>query len=168
MKLGFEINKQIVVPPYRHDISSQNDLSEEIARIIGYDSIESIPLKLSSRNKSDQNKISKMEDFFAKNGFSEVINFPFTANKDKKSILIDNSLDSNRKNLRTSLKDSLIENLLFNERRQKDSIKLFEISDVYLKAKDIHYQKRLGIIISGRRGHNHRDFSKKLDRNLKN
>ena len=168
VKLGFEINKQIVVPPYRHDISSQNDLSEEIARIIGYDSIESIPLKLTSRNKSDQNKISKMEDFFAKNGFSEVINFPFTANKDKKSILIDNSLDSNRKNLRTSLKDSLIENLLFNERRQKDSIKLFEISDVYLKAKDIHYQKRLGIIISGRRGHNHRDFSKKLDRNYLN
>ena len=168
VKLGFEINKQIVVPPYRHDISSQNDLSEEIARIIGYDTIESIPLKLSSRNKSDQNKISKMEDFLTKNGFSEVINFPFTANKDKKSILIDNSLDSNRKNLRTSLKDSLIENLLFNERRQKDSIKLFEISDVYLKAKDIHYQKRLGIIISGRRGHNHRDFSKKLDRNYLN
>ena len=168
VKLGFEINKQIVVPPYRHDISSQNDLSEEIARIIGYDTIESIPLKLSSRNKSDQNKISKMEDFLTKNGFSEVINFPFTANKDKKSILIDNSLDSNRKNLRTSLKYSLIENLLFNERRQKDSIKLFEISDVYSKAKDIHYQKRLGIIISGRRGHNHRDFSKKLDRNYLN
>ncbi len=168
VKLGFEINKQIVIPPYRHDISSQNDLSEEIARIIGYDTIESIPLKLSSRNKLDQNKISKMEDFFVENGFSEVINFPFTVNKDKKSILIDNPLDSNRKNLRTSLKDSLIENLLFNERRQKDSIKLFEISDVYSKAKDIHYQKKLGIIISGRRGHNHRDFSKKLDRNYLN
>ena len=40
--LGFVIeNNFIVVPSYRHDISSQNDLAEEIARVKGYDSIES-------------------------------------------------------------------------------------------------------------------------------
>ena len=33
--------------------------------------------------------------------------------------------------MRINLIDSLIDNLTFNERRQKDSIKLFEISDVY-------------------------------------
>ena len=61
------------------------------------------------------------------------------------------------------LKESLIENLLYNERRQKDSIKLFEISDVYTKDKEIKQQKKLGLIISGRQGHNYNDFSKKLD-----
>ncbi len=39
-KLGFEIESQIVVPSYRRDIYSQNDLAEEIARTIGYDEIE--------------------------------------------------------------------------------------------------------------------------------
>ena len=163
-KLGFEVKNDIKVPSYRHDIKSQNDLSEEIARIIGYNNIRSTPLKLNTDFKLEQNKISEIEDFLIEKGFNEVINFPFTGNKDKKSILIDNPLDSNRQNLRTTLKDSLIENLLFNERRQKDSIKLFEISDVYLNEKQILQEKKLGIIISGRCGHNHIDFSKKLDR----
>lgn len=167
-KLGFEINDEIKVPSFRNDVVSQNDLSEEIARIIGYDDIKSIPLNLKSRSQLEQDKISKIEGFFIENGFNEIINMPFTDIEEKKSILIDNPLDSNRRNLRTSLKNSLIENLLFNERRQKDSIKLFEISDVYSNEKKIIQEKRLGIIVSGRCGHNHKDFSKKLDRKYLN
>ena len=72
-------------------------------------------------------------------------------------------MDSNRSNLRTSLKSSLVENLLFNERRQKDSIKLFEISNVYSKNKSIDQELRIGIIVSGRVGHDHINFSNKLD-----
>ena len=89
--------------------------------------------------------------------------FHLHSNKEKESINIDNPLDSNRNNFRYLLKDSLIENLLYNERRQKDSIKLFEISDIYTKDKEIKQQKKLGLIISGRQGHNYNDFSKKLD-----
>ena len=168
MKLGFEIEDKIKIPSFRSDILCQNDLSEEIARIIGYDNIRSAPLKLNNAFKKEKSRISMIEDFFVKNGFSEVINFPFTEKEEEKSILIDNPLDSNRKNLRTSLRDSLIENLLFNERRQKDSIKLFEISDVYSMDSDIIQQKRLGIIVSGRQGHDHIAFSKKLDHNYLN
>lgn len=167
-KLGFEIKDQIKIPSFRHDITSQNDLSEEIARLIGFDNIKNIPLKLNSCRKLIKNKVSMIEDFFIENGFSEVINFPFTAIEEKGSILIDNPLDSNKKSLRTSLKDSLIENLLYNERRQKDSIKLFEISNIYTNQENISQEKRLGIIVSGRCGHNHEDFPKKLDRRYLN
>ncbi len=167
-KLGFEIGDKIKIPLHRHDISSQNDLSEEIARVLGYDNIKTLPLEIRADSENEQTKISMIEDFFVQNGFSEVINFPFTEIEEKKSILIDNPLDSNRKNLRTSLKDSLIKNLLFNERRQKDSIKLFEISDVYSNETNIIQEKKLGVIISGRLGHNHEDFQKKLDENFLN
>ena len=167
-KLGFDIKDKIKVPSFRNDISSQNDLAEEIARIIGFDKIKSTPLKLNSSLKSEQNKITKIENFLVKNGFTEVINFPFTNNQEDKSISVDNPLDSNRGNLRTSLKDSLVENLLYNERRQKDSIKLFEISDIYSNQDDIFQEKKLGIIISGRQGHNHHEFAKKLDRKYLN
>ena len=161
--LGFKISSEISVPSYRHDIETINDLAEEIARVIGYNNIKSAPINLNEIVFNDNKKIGKIESLLVKNGFSEVINFPFTSLEQKESINIDNPLDSNRGNLRVSLKDSLVENLLYNERRQKDSIKLFEISDVYTKDTEIIQQKKLGIIVSGRLGNNYNDFSKKLD-----
>lgn len=162
-KLGFGTGKEITVPSYRHDISSQNDLAEEIARVMGYNNIESKPLEISKKKDKIFDSVNKVKNYMIKNGFSEVINFPFTKNEAGKSISIDNPLDSNRNYLRTSLRDSLLENLLYNERRQKDSIKFFEISDLYTKNNQINQEKKLGIIISGRRGYNYLDFSKKLD-----
>jgi phenylalanyl-tRNA synthetase beta chain len=63
------------------------------------------------------------------------------------------------------LKNSLIDNLLYNEKRQKESIKLFEISDIYSIDSDgeIVVNKYLGIIASGRVGNNYKEFSQKLD-----
>ena len=162
-KLGFGIEKEITIPSHRHDISSQNDLAEEVARIIGYNNIKNEPLKILKEEVKGDNSINSIKNYLIKNGFSEVINFPFTKNEEEKFISIDNPLDSNRDHLRTSLKDSLLDNLLYNERRQKDSIKFFEISDLYSKDNQIKQEKKLGIIVSGRRGHNYLDFNKKLD-----
>ena len=67
--------------------------------------------------------------------------------------------------MRTNLINSLLENLAFNERRQKDSIKLFEISDVYtFENNKIKKKRNLAIVASGRVGHNHIDFSKKINK----
>ena len=126
----------IIILKYHHtsDIKTQNDLAEEIARVIGYNNITNIPINLKKISHTDEiDKITLIESFLIRNGFSEVINFPFTSTKEEDSVTIDNPLDSNRENLRTHIKESLISNLLFNERRQKDSIKLFEISDIYKK-----------------------------------
>ena len=60
----------------------------------------------------------------------------------------------------------MIKNLQYNERRQKDSIKLFEISDVYSFDSDFKRTKRLGVIASGRIGKNYLDFSKKISKEL--
>ncbi len=163
-KLGFETKNKIKVPSYRHDIRTQNDLAEEIARVIGYNNIKSTPINLKEviDDKGD-NRILKIESLLCKNGFSEVINFPFSSVEEKESLKIDNPLDSNKDNFRISIKDALVENLLYNERRQKDSIKLFEICDVYTKHPLIKQQKKLGIITSGRVGNNFEEFSRKLD-----
>ena len=161
--LGFDISDQIKIPSYRHDIETNNDLAEEIARVIGYNNIKSTPINLQKIAYNNESKVAKLESLLVENGFYEVINFPFTPNKKRESLNIDNPLDSNRNNLRISLKDSLIENLLYNERRQKDSIKLFEISDIYTKDGELKQLKKLGLIISGRQGHNYNDFQKKLD-----
>ena len=163
-KLGFSVTNAIEVPSYRHDIETQNDLAEEIARVIGYNNIPSQPIKFDNINKKNQDILTSLGIFMTQMGFTEVINYPFSSQKEKNCIVIDNPLDSNRQNFRTSLKESLIENLLYNERRQKDSIKLFEVSDIYsVENSSIRQVKKIGLIISGRLGNNYAEFSKKLD-----
>tara|TARA_B110000003_G_scaffold245168_1_gene254769 strand:+ start:1257 stop:3155 length:1899 start_codon:yes stop_codon:yes gene_type:complete len=163
-KLGFNITSKIEVPSYRSDIMSQNDLAEEIARVVGYNNIPSQTIAI-PRIEKDNNKknLDSLKIGLKNKGFYEVINFPFTAIEKESSITLDNPLDSNKKNLRMTLKESLIENLIYNERRQKDSIKLFEISDTYSKNNNLEQTLKLGIIASGRAGHNYNNFSKKID-----
>ena len=165
IKLGFEVDKIIKVPSFRSDITHQNDLAEELARVVGYDNIPVSSFKLNKSSKkidtSDENKI---KHFLVDNNFVEVINSSFCSISNKNSIKVDNPLDSNREYLRTNLTDSLIENVIYNEKRQKDSIKFFEISDVYTSKDILKSEKKLAIIISGRRGENYLDFSQKLDK----
>jgi len=170
-RLGFTFsNKEILVPSYRSDIITQNDLAEEIARSIGYDNIPVKNFNILSRiSECNEVKANKIKSFLVDNGFFEVINSPFIANGGDSSIKVDNPLDSNREFLRVNLRDSLIGNLLYNERRQKDSIKLFEISDVYSSSQIANKKRVLGVIASGRVGKNYKEFSKKISNDyLKN
>ena len=165
-KLGFIFEKdKIKIPSYRTDINHLNDIAEEIARVIGYDNIPLKTFEIKSNNFSSQPSIEdKIKGFLINRGFYDVINFPFSKSRGTDSILVDNPLDSNKPYMRTTLKDSLIENLLYNERRQQDSVKIFEISDIYLSGQIP--KKVVGIIASGRLGKNYRDFSKKIDLNF--
>ena len=165
-KLGFDISEdQISIPTFRSDINNQNDLAEEIARVIGYDNISTDELTIPKAQISNKSDIeNKLRFFLLDQGFYEVINSPFVNKSSENSIKIDNPLDSNKEHMRTNIIDSLLENLTFNERRQKDSIKLFEISDIYtIKENEIKKIRKLGIIASGRVGHNHEEFSKNIN-----
>ena len=166
LKLGFRIlDSTIIVPSYRNDVKNLNDIAEEIARIIGYNNIPSTSFKMPPVNAVIDIKIleQNVKDFLIMNGFFEVINNPFVNTEENYAIKVDNPLDSNRQYIRANLQSSLIENLLYNERRQQDSIKLFEISDVYSIDGNLKNKKVLGIICSGRVGKNYLDFSKKIN-----
>ena len=168
-KLGFNIdNNKIVSPSYRSDIKTENDIAEEVARVIGYNNIPTQPIKIPKLSTTPAQNLELLEQtiksLLISEGFFEVINDPFVNHETNNSIKLDNPLDSRRKNLRINLEKSLIDNLLYNERRQQDSIKLFEITDVYyLEKKQLKNKRKLGIICSGRVGKNYIDFSKKID-----
>ena len=79
-----------------------------------------------------------------------MINFPFSEESNDESVFIDNPLDSNRRFFRSSITKSLISNALYNERRQQDSIKLFEISNIYSfdnQIKKVKKEKRLAVLV---------------------
>ena len=165
-KLGFVVEEGLIkVPSFRSDIKTQNDLAEEVARVIGYDNIATSKISIPNNERTNNKAIeNKLRFFLLDNGFYEVINSPFVSLAAEEAIKVDNPLDSNREYLRTNITNSLLENLLFNERRQKDSIKLFEISDVYSSSNGISKKRKLSIIASGRVGENYKDFSKKINK----
>ena len=166
LKLGFRLeNDLILVPSYRSDIKLQNDLAEEVARVIGYDNIPRKDINIPKNNTPDNADIENMlRSHFVNHGFYEVINFPFSKIDSEIAIKVDNPLDSNREFLRANLTNSLVNNLLYNERRQKDSIKLFEISDVYTSKDGINKKRVLSVIASGRVGLNYKEFTKKINK----
>ena len=164
-KLSFGIDDNfITTPSFRSDIKTQNDLAEEVARVIGYDNISRAEINIPKSEKTNNQDIeNKLRYFLLDHGFYEVINSPFVGLSIEEAIKVDNPLDSNREYLRTNITNSLVDNLLFNERRQKDSIKLFEISDLYTAKNGIHKKRRLSLIASGKVGLNYEDFSKKIN-----
>jgi phenylalanyl-tRNA synthetase beta chain len=165
-KLGFVVEEGFIkVPSFRSDIKTQNDLAEEVARVIGYDNIATSKISIPNNERTNHKAIeNKLRFFLLDNGFYEVINPPFVSLSSEEAIKVDNPLDSNRAYLRTNITNSLVDNLLFNERRQKDSIKLFEISDVYSFSDGIDKKRKLSIVASGRVGENYKDFSKKINK----
>ena len=165
-KLGFVIKEGFIkVPSFRSDVKTQNDLAEEVARVIGYDNIATSEISIPKNEKASHKGLeNKLRYFLLDHGFYEVINSPFVNLSSEEAIKVDNPLDSNREYLRTNITNSLVDNLLFNERRQKDSIKLFEISDVYSSNNGINKRRKLSIVASGRVGLNFEDFSKKINK----
>jgi len=68
-RLGFSVTDKIIVPSYRHDIRSQNDLAEEIARSIGYNNILSSSFSI----KSQAERSIKSQEDILKNYIIKVV-----------------------------------------------------------------------------------------------
>ena len=161
--LGFKLDEKILIPSFRHDVEDLNHIAEEVARVVGYNKIPLKDLDILPK-EIDQNKNEDiLRLLLANKGFYETINFPFESENEGSSIKLDNPLDSNKPFLRSSITNSLIRNLEYNERRQKDSIKLFEISNLYELEKNLVEKRKLAVIMSGRIGHNYKDFNKFID-----
>ncbi|MFL2691182.1 MAG: phenylalanine--tRNA ligase subunit beta [Gammaproteobacteria bacterium] len=160
--LGFDkVGDLLIVPSHRSDIGQINDLAEEITRIIGYDNISAKPLLLPVTTKSMEKIFEEAcRDFLVNQGFFEVINFPFNDTENPEANTVDNPLDKQRSKIRVCITKSLAANVVYNQNRQKDSIKMFEISDVYTKT---GRERSIGVIVNGREGKNYNEFSSKLD-----
>lgn len=134
-------------PPDRRDIKNASDIAEEIARLYGYDRINStIPKSLLTTQHSNKKMriISSIRDCIRKQGFTEVINYSFMSpesldifaipemDERRNAIPIKNPLKKEDSLLRTTLIPSLLENFKYNLDRGIDDIRLFEISTVFV------------------------------------
>ena len=176
-KLGFQVEEkgpgsyQVLVPSWRNDVSCMEDISEEVARIHGYDNIPStLPFGRAVQGGQSpvQDFVDKIKSVLVGMGMSEELSFGFTHPSvfDKlripedsplrQAVPIMNPLTDEYPLVRTTLLSGIFENAVRNYSRKNEDIRLFEVAPVfYPKALPITEQPvqvlKLAGIIMGRR-----------------
>ena len=152
LSLGFELDGDFVlVPSWRADVESHADVAEEVARLYGYDRIDSKPLfgknMEGGYNKGQLFKRS-LSAVSRSIGYSECVSFSFINPKNfdllaldadselRKVVRITNPLGDETSVLRTTMLPSMLELLGRNYSFRNAEARLFEMGSVYLPALD--------------------------------
>ena len=142
---------EITVPSFRDDVRCMNDIAEEVARIYGYNRIESTPFTCAVRPgdvPARQRYRRRLSDLLIAMGFSECCTFSFispksydrigldAADERRNSVVISNPLGEDTSVMRTTLLPSLLECLERNNNNHGQPTGLFEVARVYCKSKE--------------------------------
>jgi phenylalanyl-tRNA synthetase beta chain len=135
------------IPSFRPDLACEADLSEEIARIYGYNRIQ--PSLLSGKETTlggrspTQKTIEKIKDLLISQGFFEACTYSFESPRQleklclppghplRQTVQIQNPLGEDYSVMRTSMLPSLLQVAATNWSRSVDSARVFEIAYVY-------------------------------------
>lgn len=130
-----------IVPTYRVDLKTQEDLIEEIGRIWGYGKIKASPIFEANRPSRVNEQIffeRKVQDTLINFGFDEIYNYSFYSEQDAKKcglekikhFELENPMNPGQKFIRASLIPNLLKNI--NENQKHFSVfRIFEIGRVY-------------------------------------
>ncbi len=152
---------EVVVPSFRHDIKTIQDIAEEILRFVGIDHLISKPLEGISSKKSNPHYdthrfFENLKHKALACGFKEVIHYVFYSKEKQQklgfevledSLELQNPITTDLNTLRTSLVCGLLDASLRNKNLGFKSIALYEKGSVY-NAKREEIQK-LGFLVSG-------------------
>lgn len=138
-----------IAPTWRHDINIEEDLVEEVARIVGYDKIgEELPPAFGA-GEYQPNEIRKfhLRQTLANQGFNEAISYSFidskydktfdlipnlvNENTDEKFITLQDSIIEGAVRMRPSLLSGLLDAVRTNFNQQRRDLKLFELGKVF-------------------------------------
>ena len=133
----------VKAPPYRFDLSIEEDLIEEVVRVIGYDKLPTTPplapitAKLQPESRRNRFVLRRL---LAALGYRETINFSFVqeswerelaGNTDPIRLL--NPIASQMSVMRSSLLGSLLQALRFNLDRKAERVRVFELGRVFMR-----------------------------------
>lgn len=143
---------RVVVPPFRLDIESPEDVIEEVGKQIGYGRIESVvPLSALAPVSANVSRLldARLLDASAANGFSEVYNYSFYSALDaerarlpiEKHYELANPLNPDQRYIRVSLVPNLLSNV-FENAKHFDTVSLVENGRAY-EMGDVPRERRL-------------------------
>jgi len=127
------------IPVLRIDIESGEDLAEEIARVIGYDKLPSIPPKIQIRAAEENETVvfkEKVRNLLVGQGMSEIYTHSFYAGSDAlgSEVELENPPSEEYKLLRESLVPGVLKSLEMNS-KFRESVSVFEVGRVFWQEK---------------------------------
>jgi phenylalanyl-tRNA synthetase beta chain len=160
--IGFELQRDgddawLVRPPaWRHDVTRDVDLVEEVARLLGFDAlpdelrpfrpgrVPDHPLHLAT---------GRVREALVAAGLLEARPLPFVAGGDASHARVANPLAEDEPHLRTSILETLAGRAEYNLARMQGNVRLFEIGAVFAPAGSGLPTERLaaGVLVMGER-----------------
>ncbi len=133
----------VTAPTYRFDIQIEEDLIEEVARMVGYQNLPATPplapVTAIIRTEA-QRGAAAVRRALAALGYQETINFSFVEERwehelagNAQPIKLQNPIASQLNVMRSSLLGSLLQVLKFNLDRKADRVRVFELGRVFLR-----------------------------------
>jgi phenylalanyl-tRNA synthetase beta chain len=127
----------VIPPSHRFDIAIEQDLIEEVGRIHGFDNIPLADAKAPQRPQPATERAitrERLRLLLVDRGYQEVITFSFVDPRlqrlmfpKQRALAIENPLSAELGEMRVSLWPGLLETLRFNQRRQQDRVRIFEV-----------------------------------------
>jgi phenylalanyl-tRNA synthetase beta chain len=158
----------VTPPSYRFDIAIEEDLIEEVGRMVGYDEIPVDPGASAVRLGTDPERTvsaDALSDILVARGFSEIVSYGFTEARAQAGITgstdaidLANPISRDLGVLRESLWPGLLEAARLNQSRQQERCRLFETGTVFAKDRDrVSESTRIAGLITGSRQPAHWD-----------
>lgn len=137
----------VTAPTFRFDINLEEDLIEEVARMIGYDNLPTTkplaPISPKLRAENERSPFAVRREL-AGLGYQETINFSFVEEKweqelagNTNAIKLLNPIASHLSVMRSSLLGSLLQVLKFNVDRKAQRVRVFELGRVFFKDESV-------------------------------
>ena len=136
---------RVTVPYWRSDVSIEDDLVEEIARIVGYDEIPTTMLSTPIPQYEPQplgELRERVRDLLVSCGMQEIITYSVTSmdelskvkavDTDVPPLKLANAMSVQQEYLRTTLRGSLLSTLGSSRLHEQGPVRLFESGRVYL------------------------------------
>ena len=149
-EVGVKGDLFIVTPPtWRNDLATPADLSEEVARTIGYDQIPSIlpPRTPGAELTSEQKRRRTVAHALVAQGYAEVLTFPFVSAEiierlgfvgaRAESYKLANPMSEEEPWLRPHLLPGLLDAARLNFNRGLKDFAIFEMGSIFRKSRDL-------------------------------
>lgn len=167
-KIGMEISKEEIIsilkrlnydikddskllvkaPSYRHDIYHDYDVLEEVVRLFGMDQVPNKALKVSGLGSlsKKQRTVRNLRHYLANLGFNEVVTYSLLNENNVKKfndlggiVSILKPLTIDRRSLRQSIINGLVDTVNYNRARTLTKVNLFEIGHVFADGLENNY-----------------------------
>lgn len=150
-RLGIELRAReggwdATPPPYRFDLQIEEDLVEEVGRLLGYDHIPAVTGQTAAHlGSATEQRIDddRLADLLVARGYSEVVTYGFVDREldeavcpDAPRVALANPISSDMSVMRSSLWPGLLLVARQNLSRQRERLRIFEIGREFAAAGD--------------------------------